>query len=238
MMNRFGIPLLPKRPGTLHDGIMLNRPELDDTDKDSRYVFQGMGKEEWISGEWLSLYPSESEWYQRNKPERGCSSFSAWRMPMLVFVNGISVGRHLSISIRHVFIGRRLLYWNPVRNLVTVRLINYGGAASSLINLLFSMGKIQSVCPAAGISIRLWWYCTHQQCLFSDCSYRYRPMISQSGLYRLRCGIIGETNTAVLMNMRDVASHDYWLAWELADKELPLLAAGQFLMKTHPAGRK
>ena len=61
MMNRFWDTALYKGDRGLHDGICWNRPELDDTDwQYSRYVFQGMGKKEWISGEWLSLVPSET----------------------------------------------------------------------------------------------------------------------------------------------------------------------------------
>lgn len=68
-----------------------------------------------------------------------------------VFVNGISVGNTFYQYPPRIYrVPASIL--KPGENLVTVRLINYGGAASFVPDKPYCLawGQIQSVCPAAG----------------------------------------------------------------------------------------
>lgn len=88
-----------------------------------------MGQEEWISGEWLSLVPSESECISGTSRKDAVLRLGCMVDADSVFVNGTFVGNTFYQYPPRIYrVPASLL--KPGENLVTVRLINYGGAAS------------------------------------------------------------------------------------------------------------
>ena len=130
MMNRFWDTALYKGDRGLHDGICWNRPELDDTDWQTVDMF---------SKEWgrKNGYPvSGSHWFRQkvNVSAEQAGKEAVLRLGCMVdadsvFVNGISVGNTFYQYPPRIYrVPASIL--KPGENLVTVRLINYGGAAS------------------------------------------------------------------------------------------------------------
>ena len=130
MMNRFWDAALYKGDQGLHDGICWNRPELDDTDWQTVDTF---------SKEWgrKNGYPvSGSHWFRQkvNVSAEQAGKEAVLRLGCMVdaasvFVNGIFVGNTFYQYPPRIYrVPASIL--KPGENLVTVRLINYGGAAS------------------------------------------------------------------------------------------------------------
>ena len=130
MMNRFWDAALYKGDQGLHDGICWNRPELDDTDWQTVDTF---------SKEWgrKNGYPvSGSHWFRQkvNVSAEQAGKDAVLRLGCMVdadsvFVNGTFVGNTFYQYPPRIYrVPASLL--KPGENLVTVRLINYGGAAS------------------------------------------------------------------------------------------------------------
>ena len=242
MMNRFWDTALYKGDRGLHDGICWNRPELDDTDWQTVDTF---------SKEWgrKNGYPvSGSHWFRQkvNVSAEQAGKEAVLRLGCMVdadsvFVNGIFVGNTFYQYPPRIYrVPASIL--KPGENLVTVRLINYGGAASFVPD--------KPYCLAWGIdTVRLssrWKYqlgCemparTNSVSFQNVPTGMYNSMISplRNLTFTGALWYQGETNTGRPNEYEELLAAMI-IDWreKLADKELPffIVQLANF-MQTHP----